>query len=149
MLLGVCIACFASLRRYLAAECNITAYTSQERQALLVGDGFIKAARGSKPFSHPAFQQLVADVVGVNQEIRAPVIAFIAYKLGNLLIDSSWNVLGQKLDDSRDTGVGYVRYLDIAIAQRGITIAATIPADDDTEPRQTWLRIVHDTQARK
>lgn len=85
----------------------------------------------------------------MNQEIRAPVIAFIAYKLGNLLIDSSWNVLGQKLDDSRDTGVGYVRYLDIAIAQRGITIAATIPADDDTEPRQTWLRIVHDTQARK
>lgn len=127
----------------------LTAVTLQERLDAAVNDAFLRGGNPPRLFSNVTFQRLVAEVNGVNRVIQAPVLAFIAYKLANLLVDPSWNVLGRRLESSENVH-GYLQYLDMAIAQKGITITATIPAEteDDEEPRTTWIRIDHDMDVR-
>ena len=110
------------------------------------------------PFSDAKFQQLVADIHGCNGEIRAPVIAFIAFKLGALLADSTWNVVGERISESKSgTGASYGEFLDLAIRARGTTILAAADgedeeaAGDDDDPARAnamWIRISHDMDVR-
>ena len=109
---------------------------------MLQHHAFLYDAPKQEPFTGSAFQRLVAQIHGVNCEIRAPVIAFIAYKLSQLLGDDSWNVVGQKVDDDADDSFsrGYLEFLDLAIAYRGKTIT---PVDG-----HTWIRIAYDVAVR-
>lgn len=126
----------------------------QARKRLLDNNGFAHGSGNSdraRPFSNPAFQQLIAQIHGVNQEIRAPVIAFFAYKLRMLLGDTSWNVVGQKIDTKADPSdaddhpaPGYLEFLDLAIEHRDVQIAS---AGVSGQPA-TWIRISHDIQVR-
>ena len=114
----------------------------QERRRCLEGNAFIKDGARGDPYSNSQFQQLVAQIHGANQEIRAPVLAFIAYKLGKLLADPAWNVCGQKTDERDAPGRGYMDFLDMAIRFRDRVIS---PKPAAGELPGTWLRIVHNT----
>ena len=120
----------------------------QERKALLVNDNFLLSAVGKRPFANSRFQDLVAQVHGANQEIRAPVVAFIAFRVAQLLADPQWNVAHHRAD-ADDNASGYCYFLDLAVANHGKLIMATHPAGGDGgEERKTWLRISHDAAVR-
>lgn len=115
---------------------------------MLKGNTFLKAATpGAQPFSGPEFQQVVAAVVGANQDINAPILAFVAFKLAELLGDASWNVKSQKVDTGVASRFGftYLTFLDMAVARSGTTVTATCPpAEEGGEARELWLRIAYD-----
>ena len=118
---------------------------------------FLKANSRAIPFSSPTFQRIVADVHGANQEIRAPVIAFIAFKLSELLRDAAWNVQGQRLEvESVDTSSSYTKFLNLAIKARGKVIKASTRefdaegenSDSAESHEEFWLKIEHDVAVR-
>lgn len=115
---------------------------------MLKGYVFLKASvAGALPFSGPEFQQVVAGVVGANQDINAPILAFIAFKLAELLGDATWNVKAQKVDTGVASryGFSYLTFLDMAVARSGTTVTASCPPEEaGGEPRELWLRIAHD-----
>ena len=86
---------------------------------------------------------MLAAVHGVNTDVRAPVIAFIAFKLSQLLTCATWNKSGARVDE--DNMGAHARILQLAVSNRGITISAESDADND-EPADMWIRIVHDLQ---
>ena len=116
---------------------------------MLKGDLFLKSAPGARPFTSPAFHQVVAAVSGANQEINASILAFIVFKLAELLGDPAWNLKAHKIeaDVSSKFGFSYIKYLDMAIAHSGTVVVATIPSTDEEEdPRETWIRIAYEYQ---
>lgn len=119
---------------------------------MLKGNAFLKATTpGAQPFSGGEFQQLVAAVVGANQDINAPILAFIAFKLAELLGDVVWNVRAQKIDTgvASKYGFNYLTFLDMAVARAGTTIVARCPAETEgDEDRELWLRIAYDASVR-
>ena len=86
----------------------------------------------------------MGQVVGANQEIWAPVIAFLACK-------AFMHCAGREDDEAGSDAVKtlerYGTYLDMAIAVRGTTIKATIASKSaDGEARDTWVCILHDAK---
>ena len=120
----------------------------QKRAALLKGNAFLKGpTAGAQPFTGAEFQQVVAATLGANQDINAPVLAFVAFKLAELLGDPAWNVKAQKVDTGVASRFGftYLTFLDMAVARSGTTVTARCPPDgEDGEERELWLRIAHD-----
>ena len=94
---------------------------------------------------------MVAATLGANQDINAPILAFVAFKLAELLGDPSWNVKSQKVDTGVASRYGftYLGFLDMAVARSGTTLVASCPPEDEGgEPRELWLRIAHDPKVR-
>ena len=116
----------------------------------MANHAFLYADDRALPFSNHTFQRLVADVHGCNCEIRAPVIAFIAFQLSRLLEADSWNVLGHRAGKkSQDSGGGgYLEFLNLAVASRGTTIASIPPTSGEGGSGSTemWIRIAHDLE---
>ena len=98
---------------------------------MLKGNAFLKGpAPGAQPFTGAEFQQVVAATLGANQDINAPVLAFVAFKLAELLGDPAWNVKAQKVDTGVASRFGftYLTFLDMAGGAEWHDGDGTLPA---------------------
>ncbi len=78
---------------------------------------------------------------GINTDVPGPIVAFVAFKLSQLLAYETWNKAGARVDE--DNVATYNKYLQQAVSVRGIVIRAELDGNDE---QGTWIRVVYDVQ---
>ena len=119
--------------------------TFQSRQVLVRKDAFLYDVGPSaerRPFSNATFQALLSSVHGINCDIPAALLAFVACKLSQLLSEKDWNSPGHL---SQDCKTSYDHFLQLAISHRGVRITGKNGVDEDDV---TWLRIYYSAEVR-
>ena len=108
----------------------------QERKALHARDAFLFDSPGALPFSNALFQALLSNVLHINNEVPATKVAFVAFKLAQLLSDPVWNEKSHRVDP--EGSPDYTRYLRMAMDNRDDVIA---PAQLLDRFDEMWITI--------
>ena len=77
-------------------------------------------------------------MAGTNEDIGAPVVAFVAYKLAQNLASDQWKTPNAKVDDGDKTE--YAKFLRLAVTHRNQVITARHETDADQD---TWITIAY------
>jgi hypothetical protein len=84
---------------------------------------------------------VVAGVHGTNTTIPAPLLAFVAFKLAQLLETSAWNQPGTRMDD--DDATLYQRYLTMASGLRDKVVGPrTLPHGTE----ELWIKVEYNLE---
>ena len=79
---------------------------------------------------------------GINRDISGPTIAFIAFKVAQLLSAKEWNLSGSRLDTAEDEAV-YNRFLKMTSDLHRRTVG---PKNTPPEFQEMWVRIIFDAK---
>ena len=107
-------------------------------------NAFLYEQRNIRPFTAPLFLQVVSEVQGINRDIPGPTIAFVAFKVAQLLAAKDWNVPGARLDNDDDEAL-YNRFLKMTSEMHKRTVGPKNPPEEFGE---MWVRIIFDAKVR-